>query len=162
MASVRPQPGVQVRPASAHDAPLVERLLRSGGIRGGSSRPRPRKGQLTLIATVSGRISGVICARVCGQSAYLSDLYVLKSLRGRGIARALFAAIERHCRRRGARRLALHCEKGSRGEAWYRRMGYVCRTERKDFWGSRSGSRPITLVYMVKRIELLTRGVNRV
>jgi GNAT superfamily N-acetyltransferase len=114
-----------------------------------------------LIAAVSGKISGVVSAQVKGRSAYLFDLFVMKPQRGRGVARALFAAVERHCQERGARRLALHCEKGSGNEAWYRRMGYMRRTEHTDFWGGRPGSKSTTLVYMVKRIEPLMRGVNR-
>jgi GNAT superfamily N-acetyltransferase len=58
------------------------------------------------------------------EGAYLQDLYVLPGARGRGIGRALMAAVARVCRADGGRYLFWNAlERNRGGRAFYRRIG---------------------------------------
>ncbi|MBD8525875.1 GNAT family N-acetyltransferase [Pseudomarimonas arenosa] len=54
----------------------------------------------------------------------VQKLFVLRTHRGRGIARALIETVERHAVRRGLRLLVLDTEAGSPAERLYRRLGW--------------------------------------
>jgi ribosomal protein S18 acetylase RimI-like enzyme len=59
-----------------------------------------------------------------GRDAFIDDLYVLPSHRGRGVGSALFDACERACKGLGVRALHLGVRPTNRAAALYRRLGF--------------------------------------
>jgi GNAT superfamily N-acetyltransferase len=59
-----------------------------------------------------------------GRDAFIDDLYVVASHRGRGTGRALLEACERTCRDVGVRALHLEVRASNPAAALYRRLGF--------------------------------------
>ncbi|MGE5096615.1 MAG: N-acetyltransferase family protein [Betaproteobacteria bacterium] len=81
------------------------------------------------VARSEGRVVGSVQLDPCRKPnaphrAELMKLLVLRSHRGRGIARSLLAAAEAHARAAGRTLLVLDTERGSTAEAIYRHLGW--------------------------------------
>jgi GNAT superfamily N-acetyltransferase len=63
-----------------------------------------------------------------GRDAFVDDIYVVPSARGRGHGARLYAALEGEAALRGCRALHLELMTGNRMEEWYRSLGYSGRS----------------------------------
>ena len=75
------------------------------------------------------RIIGAIQLAQCGKDngrhrAEVQKLFVLREFRGRGVARALLAAVEQQAKKNGIRLLVLDTEADSPAAKLYRRLGW--------------------------------------
>lgn len=90
------------------------------------------------IATEGDAVVGAIqlsrCEKANGRHrAEVQKLMVLRTVRGRGIASRLMAALEAHARALGLRLLSLDTETGSEAESVYRHLGWIRAGEIPDY-----------------------------
>jgi GNAT superfamily N-acetyltransferase len=89
-----------------------------------------------LIAEQAGAVVGyaVLCfgysVEYGGRDAFVDDIYVVPSARGRGHGARLYAALEREAALCSCRALHLEIMAGNRVEDWYRSLGYADRGSR--------------------------------
>mgnify|MGYP003346671862 CR=1 FL=1 len=98
-----------------------------------------------LAAKLDGRIVGTVQLHLAGKPnqahrADVAKLLVAGAARGRGIAKALMAAIEDEARRRGRWLLVLDTAEGSDAEFLYRRLGWTALGAIPEYAGYPDGS----------------------
>lgn len=62
-----------------------------------------------------------------GRDAFIDDIYVDATLRGRGYGKALYDALEQEARACGCQALHLEVMAGNTVTQWYRSLGYIDR-----------------------------------
>jgi ribosomal protein S18 acetylase RimI-like enzyme len=148
--------GLEVRLATAVDAPALARLLHDFNREFGDPAPAvewltDRLGQLIETGEVTALLAGagpdglaVLRFRpslwTAGLECYLAELYVVPARRGRGLGRALMDAVIELARSRGADHIELNTEETDRAaRALYESLGFSNRH------GGREG--PISYYY---------------
>jgi len=143
------QPQIQVRRAEAGDALSIAQLLRDFNLE--YDEPVPVVGTLTetierllgaeeITVLLAGEgPHGLALLRFrpgiwsAGLEAYLQELYVIPSLRGQGIGRALMEAVLELCRERGADGIDLNTgETDTAARGLYGSMGFTNREGSPD------------------------------
>jgi ribosomal protein S18 acetylase RimI-like enzyme len=143
------KPEIQVRRAGVEDAAEIARLLRDFNLE--YEEPTPEVGELTkTIARLleEGEITVLLAGDgpdglslfrfrpglwSAGEETYLQELYVVPSLRGRGIGRALVEATIEVARERGSDGIDLNTgETDTAARALYESMGFTNREGSPD------------------------------
>lgn len=140
--SVQPPGELMVRAARREDAGALLACARA--FHAEDEHPLDRSGEAALVALADpasphGRIfvleqDGAIVGYVAlcfgfsieygGRDAFIDDLYVAPSFRGRGCAARLYAAAHDEALAAGCRALHLEVMPGNATEAWYHRLGF--------------------------------------
>lgn len=112
------------------------------------------------------RIVGAVQLAQCSKDngrhrGEVQKLFVLRTHRGRGIARALLSAVEQYAKKRRIRLLVLDTEAGSPAEQLYRRLGWQEAGRIPDFALSPDG-RLHSTVYFYKVLVAFSAGRPRV
>lgn len=89
------------------------------------------------ILTLREKDSGYLAVEKQGEALYLSKIYVLSVLRGRGFGRFMERFAEKRAQEQGLKKIFLHVNKNNTNSIKaYEKMGYVIKTERvKDIGG---------------------------
>ncbi len=134
---------LQIRPAAAVDAALIQRM-----VRGARLDPTQLRWSNFLIAEIDGAVVGIGQVRRHRTCKELGSLVVTRDYRQRGVASALMAALEAQA----GLPLYLMCEASL--ESFYRRFGY----HTIGYWetpGTLRLKRTFTLLFRIFGVRIL-------
>jgi len=97
----------------------------------------------------SGQLRGFVLARLAADEAEILTIAVDPTVRGKGVGRALLAAILRQAASAGARTMFLEVDQDNAPAlALYRRLGFIKVGERTGYYRRKDGQRAAAIVML--------------